>query len=1617
MIHTPFSFVKKNTGLFIFYLLMALAARAQVVSNFSSGADGWTAPSASGGGVLNYMSTGGNPGGYISATGYNIVGMAVVPVYFYFVAPAKFLGNVSSLYNHTITFDLQQGTAQTLVSLADVILSDGTTTLYYYSLPGQPATSPGWASFSVTVNELSGNWKTSNSSTGAAATKNQIKTVLLNLTSFQIRGRYGAAITTGSIDNVVMNTLSPPSPPTITSFSPSSGLPGTPVTLTGTNFNTTASQNIVYFNGSKASVVSATATQLIVTSPSKISYGAITVTNTATGTQGVSPGNFNPLFDNNKDFGGRVIASSFGKYVAFGPPPVYSPWMTGLSIGDLDGDGWQDILTSSNDTGSKYAQVYRNAQQTGGISAASFAAPLTLTLPNSPTSGAVLRVGQTAIADMDSDGKLDVIVNVGYNLGGNDDNSFIIFLNQSTPGTLAFASPYIFQVPVAVNNNQAIAVADMDGDGRPELFLSLQNSASPLGIMQNLSTPGNLDFAYPINVAQGQTFGVDISLGDLNGDNKPEVILEAYLGSAVYAYENTSTVGNISLGVPFQISTATTDKIKVLDLDGDGKNDMLFRDYYNVRIKKNNHTTGPLSAADFAPDILMNQQITSGISSYPYVEAADVNGDNKPDLLTGDGTNMAVYQNNFTSGAISASSFYAGTTFEGSGNSNQYILAADIDGDNKPEILIRPNTGAMFWVYHNESYPVPQVNSVSPASGNVGSSVTLTGSLMNTANATASVRLAKTLASSATVSNTTVTATTPLGAKSGAFSVTEHGLTSSKPFTLLFTTNRIINASSFGPSIDFALGSNVRDALEVADFDDDGRTDVTVIDNFGTGKIFQNTATVGQPITATSLTQTATTYTAIYNVVAFDIDGDGKTDLNNGNLLQNTSGSGSISFSTVSTAAVCSPAVTKGDFNKDGKIDLALVGGASVQVYENLSRTGAFTPTGTFQNFGGGAINIPVAAQPTGMIAADFDGDGFDDLVTVHATTNNATYNLNTKSMGPITTSSFTSLGNFNTTGSQPYDITANDFDGDGKIDIAITYFNSAFVSVQLNTSTLGNISFANTDVPVANSGYKITSQDLDGDGKAEIVIIHRPGVGYGSFTVLQNKCTSGTVSFTATNFPLARYVQALNIADINSDQKPDILIVGTGGATTPTNALMVFQNNIAVVSITINTQPANAAVCSGTTTQFTSAASGTTNIVYQWQYSADGIAAYADLTNTGGYSNVGTATLSVNTTGNFGAGFYRCRVNGDFAAQVISNVAQLTVNSVPGAPITTGSSNCGSGSMILSASGGTNGNYIWYDPTNTVIAGQVNSTYTTPVLTASATYSVAITNGSCTSAKVTAAATINTAPAAPTTTGASGCTNSSVTLTASGGTNGNYIWYDPTNTVIAGQVNATYTTPVLAASATYSVAITNGTCTSAKATVTAAISSGNCPPPVITSQPLDTNIGGMITLNLVPLISTPGSTLDLTTLQIASPPSSGATATISPSGVLTINYNGISFSGTENISIKACDTNGNCTTQQFSIEVAGDVVVFNGISPNGNNPVFFLEYINIIPDTKVNTVQIFDRWENLVWHGANYDNTSVVFKGVGDNGADLPSGVYFYRIDFAGGKNSKTGFISLKRQ
>ncbi len=143
-----------------------------------------------------------------------------------------------------------------------------------------------------------------------------------------------------------------------------------------------------------------------------------------------------------------------------------------------------------------------------------------------------------------------------------------------------------------------------------------------------------------------------------------------------------------------------------------------------------------------------------------------------------------------------------------------------------------------------------------------------------------------------------------------------------------------------------------------------------------------------------------------------------------------------------------------------------------------------------------------------------------------------------------------------------------------------------------------------------------------------------------------------------------------------------------------------------------------------------------------------------------------------------------------------------------------------------------------------------------------------------------------------------------------------------------------------------------------------------------------------------------------------------GAAASINSSSELVLDYGGIIFFGTDKVTIQVCDLSAACSQQELTIEVGGEIEVFNALSPNGDgkNETLLIQYIEILPETQSNQVSIYNRWGDVVFEVSDYDNDDNVFIGLNTNGKELPSGTYFYKIDFTSGIETKTGFLSLKR-
>lgn len=229
-----------------------------------------------------------------------------------------------------------------------------------------------------------------------------------------------------------------------------------------------------------------------------------------------------------------------------------------------------------------------------------------------------------------------------------------------------------------------------------------------------------------------------------------------------------------------------------------------------------------------------------------------------------------------------------------------------------------------------------------------------------------------------------------------------------------------------------------------------------------------------------------------------DFNGDGKADLVVGNYRSaNVSvllGNGDGSFQTpVQFEAGAGPAaVAVGDLQKKGNLDLVVANydAGTVSVMRG-DGAGNFGPKTDYSSGG---------SQPYIMSLADVNGDGFLDLVVPNSGSGNVAvlFNLGDGTFGaPVTYG----------TGSRPFQVTAKDFNNDGRMDFAAVCYNSAYLSLYL-----GNDSEWMTEDPIGSSirtaagrGRMTTSTDADYwsfTGKAGdwlVVAVDTPGTPSGS--------------------------------------------------------------------------------------------------------------------------------------------------------------------------------------------------------------------------------------------------------------------------------------------------------------------------------------------------------------------------------------------------------------------------------------------------------------------------------------------------------------------------------------
>ena len=329
-----------------------------------------------------------------------------------------------------------------------------------------------------------------------------------------------------------------------------------------------------------------------------------------------------------------------------------------VAVGDFNKDGKPDIVVSSSNA---YGVL-------GGISVLLNTGNKTFAAPVLYSTAINVGTAQVAVADLNLDGKLDV-VELHF-----ENNNVGVFLGN---GDGSFQAPKNFTVP----QPSAIAIGNLNGDKKPELVVSSAFNGTVWVLLNKGSGNFQLSNVYSVDV-----YPMAVALADFNGDKKLDFVggndngqfFTIALGNGDGTFQDVPHY-NISGGV-------TTMDLAVADFNLDGNLDIVQGGGGSgVGLSLMLGTPNGVFKAPTFIDLWV-----WGNGPVNFVRALDINADGKPDIVCGNSKGVVVLL------GLGTGKFKAAVTYSTSPTSYPVVgWLADLNGDGKLDIVTSNNDGTM----------------------------------------------------------------------------------------------------------------------------------------------------------------------------------------------------------------------------------------------------------------------------------------------------------------------------------------------------------------------------------------------------------------------------------------------------------------------------------------------------------------------------------------------------------------------------------------------------------------------------------------------------------------------------------------------------------------------------------------------------------------------------------------------------------------------------------------------------------------------------------------------------------------------------------------------------------
>ena len=407
-----------------------------------------------------------------------------------------------------------------------------------------------------------------------------------------------------------------------------------------------------------------------------------------------------------------LLGNGDGTFQPFSQVPLPGPFARG-TLADVNGDGTLDLITDS--------QVFLGGP--GG-----FDSGPSLTIPDGIFGNCEGRVGSVAVADLNADGRADVLVSDCWRNSvniflSNGDGTFatgsaqwtgifteamtIADVNNDNRPDIISTNGYSSDVTVALGNGDGTfstpttgnasggfaldtaVVADFDGDGRKDLAVAISGPDLSFALTY-FKGNGDGTFVAALNSYSPPTsnpafaYGFSVTTADLNADGVPDVILgntgPTDMGITVFLGNKD---GTLQPGVNYGSGGYLT-SVATADVDGDGKMDVLASTavvggQFSIFLGNGDGTLRPPQT--FGPEIsgpfVDMSRITHGLV------VQDFNGDGKPDaaVLSTQPASIIVYLQD------GEGAFLGPTTYP-LNNEGWELTSGDVNGDGIVDLVV-----------------------------------------------------------------------------------------------------------------------------------------------------------------------------------------------------------------------------------------------------------------------------------------------------------------------------------------------------------------------------------------------------------------------------------------------------------------------------------------------------------------------------------------------------------------------------------------------------------------------------------------------------------------------------------------------------------------------------------------------------------------------------------------------------------------------------------------------------------------------------------------------------------------------------------------------------------------